>query len=79
MNRAVREELGHAGTDKLVMKNGIRDFVPGDRVVFEKNDLDLDVKNGYCGTVKAASNSKISARLFKVDRATLYRALKKAA
>jgi AAA domain/Relaxase/Mobilisation nuclease domain len=62
-NRAVREDLGHAGGDKLAMKNGIRDFVAGDRVVFEKNDTDLDVKNGYCGTIKAATKAKITVAL----------------
>jgi hypothetical protein len=62
-NKAVREELGHAGGDKLAMKNGIRDFVPGDRVVFEKNDTGLNVKNGYCGTIKTASKAQITVAL----------------
>jgi hypothetical protein len=62
-NKAVREELGHHGKHRYGMKNGVRDFVPGDRVVFEKNNEKLNVKNGYTGEVKEATPDRITVHL----------------
>jgi Ti-type conjugative transfer relaxase TraA len=60
--------------------NGVREFVPGDRIVFLKNDNKLDVKNGTFGTVEQVHDGRLMARLdgngrrVEIDRASDYTA-----
>jgi hypothetical protein len=62
-NRAVRAELGLCSPEKHQMANGVRDFAVGDRVVFERNDAELGVFNGYMGTVRTAAGTRMTVNL----------------
>lgn len=44
-------------------ERGGREFAPGDRIVFLKNDRDLGVKNGTLGTVERAEDGSLAVRL----------------
>ncbi|MEA3270361.1 MAG: Ti-type conjugative transfer relaxase TraA [Pseudomonadota bacterium] len=67
LNEAVREarkargEL--RGTARFVTERGGREFAPGDRIVFLKNDRDLGVKNGTLGTVEHSEDGSLAVRL----------------
>ncbi|MFP6975098.1 AAA family ATPase, partial [Xanthomonas hortorum] len=67
LNEAVREarkERGELrGTARFVAERGGREFAPGDRIVFLKNDRDLGVKNGTLGTVERAEDGSLAVRL----------------
>jgi Ti-type conjugative transfer relaxase TraA len=67
LNEAVREarkERGELrGTARFVTERGGREFAPGDRIVFLKNDRDLGVKNGTLGTVERAEDGSLAVRL----------------
>ena len=67
LNEAVREarkERGELrGTARFMTERGGREFAPGDRIVFLKNDRDLGVKNGTLGTVERAEDGSLAVRL----------------
>jgi len=67
LNEAVREarkERGELrGTARFVTERGGREFAPGDRIVFLKNDRDLGVKNGTLGTVEHSEDGSLAVRL----------------
>ena len=67
LNEAVREarkERGELrGTARFMAERGGREFAPGDRIVFLKNDRDLGVKNGTLGTVERAEDGSLAVRL----------------
>ena len=72
LNAAIREarqdrgELGRgeaAGERVYQTNDGKRSFAAGDRIVFLENNRDLGVKNGMLGTVAAAEDGRITARL----------------
>ena len=67
LNEAVREarkERGElAGAARFVTERGGREFAPGDRIAFLKNNRDLGVKNGTLGTVEWAGDGSLAVRL----------------
>ena len=67
LNEAIREarkERGELrGSARFESEKGGREFAPGDRIVFLKNDKGLDVKNGTLGTVEQAEDGSLSVRL----------------
>ncbi|PLO97196.1 Ti-type conjugative transfer relaxase TraA, partial [Klebsiella pneumoniae] len=67
LNEAVREarkERGElAGIARFMTERGGREFAQGDRLVFLRNDRELDVKNGTLGTVERAENGRLAVRL----------------
>lgn len=54
LNDLARQAVGdRLGDDfKVSTRYGNRDFATGDRILFRKNNADLDVKNGHLGTVE---------------------------
>lgn len=67
LNQAVRDarkERGElAGSARFSAERGAREFAPGDRMVFLRNDRELGVKNGTLGTVEQAGNNSLVVRL----------------
>jgi Ti-type conjugative transfer relaxase TraA len=67
LNEAVREARKKRGelhgTARFVTDHGGREFAPGDRIVFLKNDRDLGVKNGTLGTVEHSEDGSLAVRL----------------
>ncbi|WP_299283265.1 AAA family ATPase [uncultured Tateyamaria sp.] len=67
LNQSVRETLKFAGDlaegPLLTTDQGPREFAARDRVVFTANDRDIGVKNGILGTVRHASDTKITVDL----------------
>ena len=67
LNLAARERLRQAGSlgqDVAVQtERGERQFAPGDRVMFLKNDRDLGVKNGTLGEIERVSPTTLQVRL----------------
>ncbi|MBO1859316.1 Ti-type conjugative transfer relaxase TraA [Burkholderia cenocepacia] len=67
LNEAVREarkERGElAGIARFMTERGGREFAQGDRLVFLRNDRELDVKNGTLGTVERAEDGRLAVRL----------------
>ncbi|MEG3178928.1 Ti-type conjugative transfer relaxase TraA, partial [Sphingomonas sp. RB3P16] len=67
LNEAARERLrsaGQFGEDvAIATERGSRDFAPGDRVMFLKNERDLGVKNGTLGTVESISRARMAVQL----------------
>ncbi|MEG3086743.1 Ti-type conjugative transfer relaxase TraA [Sphingomonas sp. PB4P5] len=67
LNEAARERLraaGQFGEDVTIATDlGSRDFAPGDRVMFLKNERELGVKNGTLGTVESVSRARMAVQL----------------
>jgi Ti-type conjugative transfer relaxase TraA len=67
LNAAVREarkERGElVGSARFMTERGDREFAHGDRLVFLRNDRDLNVKNGTLGTVERAGDGWLAVRL----------------
>lgn len=52
-----------AGALTFTTNDGLREFAPGDRIVFLENNRDLGVKNGILGTVEHVEAGRIVAQL----------------
>lgn len=67
LNEAVREARKErdelAGAARFMTERGGREFAQGDRLVFLRNDRELDVKNGTLGTVEQAEDGRLAVRL----------------
>jgi Ti-type conjugative transfer relaxase TraA len=67
LNEMARGRLriaGALGEDAMVAtERGAREFAPGDRVMFLKNERSLGVKNGTLGTVESASAVRMAVQL----------------
>jgi Ti-type conjugative transfer relaxase TraA len=67
LNQGIREGLKAAGElgdgERFMTARGAREFAPGDRVIFLKNDRTLGVKNGMLGNVAEAGNGRLSVEL----------------
>lgn len=67
LNDAIRAERSGAGelsgARAFKTQNGVREFAPGDRLVFLENNRDLAVKNGMLATVESVTGSRINVRL----------------
>ena len=62
--RQARKERGElAGAARFITERGGREFAQGDRLVFLRNDRELDVKNGTLGTVERAEDGRLAVRL----------------
>ena len=62
--RQVRKDRGElVDSSRFITERGEREFAPGDRVVFLKNDKNIQVKNGTLGTVERAEDGGLSIRL----------------
>ena len=66
LNLAARDrmrEAGDLGEDvRVTVERGARDFSPGDRIMFLKNERSLEVKNGTLGTVERVSDQAMTVR-----------------
>ena len=70
--RARLKEHGELGQDVSVRtERGIREFAPGDRVMFLRNERGLGLKNGTLGLVEEISQSTMTARLDRGARVTV--------
>ncbi len=70
--RAKLKERGELGADAMVKtERGIREFAPGDRVMFLRNERGLGLKNGTLGRVEEISPSAMTARLDSGARVTV--------
>ena len=70
--RARLKEHGELGTDISVKtERGARDFAPGDRVMFLRNERGLGLKNGTLGLVEELSPAAMTARLDSGARETV--------
>jgi Ti-type conjugative transfer relaxase TraA len=70
--RARLKELGELGADISVKtERGARDFAPGDRVMFLRNERGLGLKNGTLGLVEELSPAAMTARLDSGARVTV--------
>jgi len=67
LNEAARERLraaGQFGEDvAIATERGARDFAPGDRIMFLKNERELGVKNGTVGTIESVSRARMAVQL----------------
>ncbi|KAA3516984.1 AAA family ATPase [Agrobacterium vitis] len=67
LNQAIRRALRLSADMErdtiFATETGPRAFAPGDRIVFTRNDKELDVKNGMLGTVETADANHIAVRL----------------
>ncbi len=67
INEAIREarkELGELRDGQCVKTaHGRREFACGDRLLFTRNDRDVDVKNGMLGTVVTTGPNTLTVRL----------------
>ncbi|UJX45271.1 Ti-type conjugative transfer relaxase TraA [Xanthobacter sp. YC-JY1] len=66
LNEAARDrmrEAGNLGDDvRVAAERGARNFAPGDRIMFLKNERGLGVKNGTLGTIKQVSTQSMTVR-----------------
>ncbi len=63
MARGRLRDGGELGDDVRVRtEEGERDFAPGDRVMFRRNEHSLEVKNGTLGTVEQVNQSSMTVR-----------------
>lgn len=66
LNTAARERMrasGDLGEDvRVTVTRGERDFAPGDRVMFLRNERGLAVKNGTLGTIAEVSPQSMTVR-----------------
>jgi Ti-type conjugative transfer relaxase TraA len=70
--RARLKEHGELGADISVKtERGAREFAPGDRVMFLRNERGLDLKNGTLGLVEEISPTAMTARLDSGSRVTV--------
>src|SRR3546814_10969553 len=74
LNQAARERLvaqGELGENIAVRTaRGIRQFADNDRILFLKNEREMDVKNGTLGTIEKAAPDRLAARLRHGRRVT---------
>jgi Ti-type conjugative transfer relaxase TraA len=67
LNTQAREILKEEGTltggQVLQTSRGAREFAPGDRILFLKNEKSLGVKNGTLGTVERLGSGALQVRL----------------
>ena len=67
LNIAARKRLRGAGElgDEVTLatERGERSFAPGDRVMFLRNERDMDVKNGSLATIEQINPERMAARL----------------
>ncbi|MBD4909183.1 Ti-type conjugative transfer relaxase TraA [Xanthomonas citri pv. citri] len=67
LNQAIRAQRAEAGelgpSAEINTARGKREFAQGDRLLFLKNDRNLDVKNGTLGTVQKAEDGRLSVML----------------
>lgn len=78
MNDAAREQMRERDMLKFADKSfkcedrdgnaSTKQFAGGDRVIFLKNDRDLNVKNGTTGTVTRAEDGKLTVKLDGKDK-----------
>lgn len=78
MNAAAREQMRERGMLKSDDKSfkcedrdsntSVKQFAEGDRVIFLKNDRNLDVKNGTTGTVTKAQDGRLEVKLDGKDK-----------
>ncbi len=62
--RARLRERGELGEDvRVKVERGTRDFAPGDRVMFLKNERGLSIKNGSLGTLEHLDSQSMQVRL----------------
>lgn len=62
--RAIRRAAHEIGIgQKVETAQGVREFAPGDRIYFLKNDRDLNVRNGSLGTVERIAGDYLTVRL----------------
>lgn len=62
--RGKLREAGQLGDDVgIAAERGTRNFAPGDRIMFLRNDRGLGVKNGTLGTIEQVSPQSMTARL----------------
>ncbi|ESQ76554.1 Ti-type conjugative transfer relaxase TraA [Asticcacaulis sp. YBE204] len=59
-----RDSAG-GGADAVLFRtnDGVRDFVPGDRLIFLENNRDMGVKNGMLGTVEHTAPGRLSVKI----------------
>jgi Ti-type conjugative transfer relaxase TraA len=70
--RARLKELSELGADATVRtERGVREFAPGDRVMFLRNERGLGIKNGTLGRVEEVSPAAMTARLDGGARVTV--------
>jgi len=67
LNLAARDRLraaGDLGDDiTIAIERGRRDFAPGDRIMFLKNERSLGVKNGSIGTIQNLTSTRMAVML----------------
>ena len=67
LNEAIRttyRERGElTGGQSYQTEYGVREFAPGDRVLFRENNKDMGVFNGSLGTVERADSGRLTVRL----------------
>lgn len=67
LNLRVREALVEEGSLKgglaVEVAGGLRDFAPGEQVIFQSNDRALGVKNGMLGRVERMGSASLDVRL----------------
>ncbi len=73
INEHAREAAKAAGLIKgedhaFAAERGQRQFAEGDRLIFLKNDRELDVKNGTTGTVEHAEDGRLTVKIDDGDR-----------
>jgi Ti-type conjugative transfer relaxase TraA len=62
--RALRQTAGELGRgETIATERGAREFAPGDRLYFLKNERSLGVKNGSLGTVERIRDGVLQVRL----------------
>jgi Ti-type conjugative transfer relaxase TraA len=75
LNEAIRNARGEAGelgeAAAFQTEQGNREFAPGDRVVFLKNDRELGVKNGTLGRIEEAAAGRLDVVLDGGERRTI--------
>lgn len=72
LNEAIRttyRERGElTGGKSYQTEYGVREFAPGDRVLFRENNKDMGVFNGSLGTVERADSGRLTVRLDSAER-----------
>ena len=62
--RATYQERGElVGGREYATAQGVREFAPGDRVLFRENNKDMGVFNGSLGTVERVDSGRLTVRL----------------
>jgi Ti-type conjugative transfer relaxase TraA len=71
LNHAARELLKAEGNLKggqaIQTTRGLREFAPGDRIMFLRNEKSLGVKNGTLGTVERIGSGALQVRIDGID------------